>query len=69
MVYTHKTEKGKYDLYKKDVVLKGGGKTQTIYFFTKTGNKPKSGDPLDKVPKGWDIGVNKMTGLPYLKRA
>jgi hypothetical protein len=68
-MYTHKTAKGnEWDLYARDVELKGGRK-QTIYFFTKHGNKPKSGKPLDAVPPGKTVGVNKKTDLPYLKNA
>jgi len=58
-------EQGGYVLHKKDVELKGG-KTQTIYFFCKKGNKPKSGESCDK-PANKMVGINKRTGLPYLK--
>ena len=58
-------KEGEYTLHKKDVVLKGGRK-QTIYFFSK--RKPKSGTPCDK-PDGYTVGINKRTGLPYLKKA
>ena len=60
MVYRYE----EWTLYKKDVALKGG-KTQTIYFFTK--RTPKSGTPCD-LPNGYIVGVNKRTGLPYLKK-
>lgn len=53
-----------YTLFKKDVILKGG-REQTIYFFSK--KLPKSGDPCDK-PENMEVGVNKKTGLPYLKK-
>lgn len=56
--------KGDYLLHKRDVKLKGG-KVQTIYFFAK--KKPKSGKPCD-MPDGYLVGVNKRTGLPYLKK-
>jgi hypothetical protein len=55
-----------YTLHKRDVKLKGG-KTQTIYFFCKK-MPPKSGSPCD-MPNGYKVGVNKRTGLPYLKKA
>jgi len=42
-----------------------GGRNQTIYFFSK--KKPKSGTPCDK-PNNMSVGVNKRTGLPYLKK-
>ncbi|MEF8879702.1 MAG: hypothetical protein V5A64_04855 [Candidatus Thermoplasmatota archaeon] len=60
MAYTHNG----WTLYKRDVQLKGG-KNQTIYFFSK--KTPKSGTPCDK-PSGYTVGVNKRTGLPYLKK-
>jgi hypothetical protein len=61
MVYTQ----GDYKLYTRDVELKGG-KVQTIYFFSK--RIPKSGKTCD-LPSGYEVGVNKRTGLPYLKKA
>jgi hypothetical protein len=60
-VYKH----GKYALYTRDVELKGG-KVQTIYFFSK--RPPRSGTTCD-LPRGYEVGVNKRTGLPYLKKA
>jgi hypothetical protein len=53
-----------WTLYTRDVNLKGG-RTQTIYFFSK--RTPKSGTPCDK-PDNMTVGVNKRTGLPYLKK-
>ena len=53
-----------WTLYKRDVTLKGG-RQQTIYFFSK--REPKSGSPCEK-PPGYSVGVNKRTGLPYLKK-
>ncbi len=61
MVY----EQNGWKLYKRDVTLKGG-RNQTIYFFSK--RIPKSGTPCD-LPPGYTVGVNKRTGLPYLKKA
>ena len=58
-------EKDGYTLHKMDVTLRGG-KVQTIYFFSK--GKPKNGTPCD-MPQGKVVGVNKKTGLPYLKNA
>ena len=60
MAYVHDG----WTLYSRDVELKGG-RTQTIYFFSK--HKPKSGTPCD-LPSGYTVGVNKRTGLPYLKK-
>ena len=59
MAYKHEG----YTLHKREVDLKNG-KTQTIYFFAK--KKPKSGEPCDK-PDNKEVGINKRTGLPYLK--
>lgn len=58
-------EKDGYVLHKRDVTLKGG-RRQTIFFFSKA--KPKSGSPSE-MPTGYKVGVNKRTGLPYLKKA
>jgi len=56
------TVKG-YTLYKKEVELRSG-KIQTIYFFSK--RKPRSGD-LCPLPDGYEVKVNKRSGMPYLK--
>lgn len=61
MVY----EKNGYELYTRKVKLKGG-RDQVIYFFSK--RKPKSGSKTD-LPGGYVVGINKRTGLPYLKKA
>jgi hypothetical protein len=60
MAYTYQG----WTLYTRDVKLKGG-RMQTIYFFSK--RTPKSGRPCD-MPNGYIVGVNKRTGLPYLKK-
>ena len=60
MAYTHEG----WTLYTRDVKLKGG-RNQTIYFFSK--RTPKSGKTCD-MPSGYVVGVNKRTGLPYLKK-
>jgi len=60
MAFTHEG----WTLYTRDVKLKGG-RNQTIYFFSK--RTPKSGTPCDK-PANYSVGVNKRTGLPYLKK-
>ena len=56
-----------YVLYRREVELKGG-RRQAIYFFTKKGNTPKSGEPSEK-PDGYEVGKNPRTGLPYLKKS
>lgn len=60
MPYTHDG----WTLYTRDVQLKGG-RNQQIFFFSK--RTPKSGTPTD-LPSGYSVGVNKRTGLPYLKK-
>jgi hypothetical protein len=59
-------EKDGYVLHTREVQLKGG-RNQKIYYFCKTGNKPKSGKPCD-MPDGYTTGINKRTKLPYLKK-
>lgn len=60
MAYQH----GDYTLYAREVELKGGHR-QVIYFFSQ--RSPKSGMAVD-LPDGYDVAVNKRTGLPYLKK-
>ncbi len=60
--FTHKD----YTLYSRAVELKGGGGSRPIYFFAK--GTPKSGAP-SSLPKGYEVGVNERTGLPYLRKA
>ena len=67
MPYEHTTEKGTYVLHARETELKGG-RMQTIYFFGKKGNTPKSGAPCD-MPDGKEVGINSRTGLPFLKNA
>lgn len=66
MAYEHTNKKGtKYYLHSKDVKLRGSGKLQTIYFFSKV---PGEG-AMDNLPAGYIIVENERTGLPTLKRA
>ena len=60
MAFTHEG----WTLYSRNVKLKGG-RNQIIYFFSR--KTPKSGSPCDK-PTNYVVGVNKRTGLPYLKK-
>jgi hypothetical protein len=53
-----------WKLYEKDMFLKGG-KHQMIYIFSK--GVPTRSNPCD-LPDGYSVGVNKRTGLPYVKR-
>lgn len=62
MVYEHEG----YMLHSRAVELKGG-RTQTIYFFAKKGNTPKSGAPCEK-PAEYNVKQNARTGLPYLTK-
>ncbi|HEY7588211.1 MAG TPA: hypothetical protein VIB49_05640 [Thermoplasmata archaeon] len=62
MAYTYKG----WTLYSREVKLKKGPKV-TIYFFSK--RKPKSGRQMDDLPKGYKVGENKRTGLPFLRKA
>jgi hypothetical protein len=55
-----------YTLHTREVELKGG-RTQQIFFFTKTGNTPKSGHPCEKPPE-YNVKQNARTGLPYLTK-
>jgi len=53
-----------YTLYKRETGKYGGKKT-TIHFFSK--EKPDMGNPT-QLPDGYQIAVNKKTGIPYLKK-
>ena len=57
-------EKDGYRLYTREVKLKSG-KTQIIYFFSK--KQPKSGRQCP-LPEKYLVGINKRSGMPYLKR-
>ena len=59
-VYTH----GDYTLYKKELKT-ATGKKRTVHFFSK--EKPDVGEDVE-LPEGYDVKVNKRTGLPYLKK-
>jgi len=53
-----------YTLYKRETGKYNGKKT-TIHFFSR--EKPDMGDPA-QLPDGYQIAVNKKTGIPYLKK-
>ncbi len=55
---------GEYRLFKKEITT-GNGKNRTVHFFSKT--KPDEGEPTP-LPDGYEVHVNKKTGLPYLKK-
>lgn len=53
-----------YTLYRRET-KKHGGKIATIHFFSK--EKPDKGHPC-QLPEGYQIAVNKKTGVPYIKK-
>jgi len=55
---------GDYTLYVKDVETKSG-KKRTVHFFSK--GEPEEGEPA-KLPKGYEVKVNKRTRVPYIKK-
>lgn len=57
-------QRGEYTLYTKEAVLRGDRK-QRIYFFSKKDQEDAIAIPL---PEGFRVGINKKTGLPYLKK-
>ena len=65
MAYEHTNSKGvTYYLNCKDVVLRGG-KTQTIYYFSKD-ERPEA---VDAVPAGMVVNENPRNGFLTVKRA
>lgn len=66
MAYQHTNSRGQtYFLHSKDVTLRGSGKKQTIYFFSKS-----AGDGgLEQLPSGYQVVESQRTGLPVLKRS
>jgi hypothetical protein len=63
MAYKHTNSKGvTYYLNKKDVVLRGG-KTQTIYYFSKD-ERPEGTD----LPSGYEVNENPRNGFLTVKR-
>lgn len=64
MAYQYRNKKGdSYHLHKREVTLKGSGKIQTIYFFSRD---ERSGS-IDEIPSGYVVKELK-TGLPVLKK-
>lgn len=65
MAYEHTNKKGeKYYLHNTQVVLRGSGKTQSIYYFSrKAGTKA-----IDSVPQGFSVVESKRSGLPVLRK-
>jgi hypothetical protein len=56
---------GDYTLHTRKIKLKNVGRTIDIYFFSS--RKPKSGTPCI-MPKGYEVGVNTRTKMPYLRK-
>lgn len=66
MAFSYKNAKDQtYFLHMRDVILRGSGKKQRIYFFARVTGKGS----LDEVPAGYKVIENKRTGLPVLKKA
>jgi len=53
-----------WTLYKRDVKLRMGN-IITIYFFCE--KVPQRGTACD-LPENYSVGINKRTGLPYVKK-
>ena len=65
MAFRYQTPKGDWTLYHRQVQL-NGGRTQTIYFFSR--DTPRSGAPTE-LPAGYAVKVIERTGLPVLHKA
>ena len=61
---SHVYRYGDYTLFKQEKKLKNGG-TQPSYFFSK--KISDRGEPCGK-PDDYAVGINKKTGMPYLKK-
>lgn len=65
VAYKHTNSKGQaYYLHSLTVTLRGSGKRQTIYFFSRN---VRDGS-LDDIPSGYQVIENARTGLPILKK-
>ena len=66
MAYAHKNSKGQtYYLHSKEVKLRNG-REQRIFYFAR---EEKKNESLPSVPKGFKVGENKRTGLPFMSKA
>jgi general stress protein 26 len=64
MAYQYKNAKGdNYYLHNREITLKGSGKIQTIYFFS----RDERAGSIEEVPSGYTVKELK-TGLPVLKK-
>lgn len=65
MAFQYKNSKGQeYFLHHTKVTLKGSGKKQDIYFFSRKVGK----GAIDALPEGYAVLEVKKTGLPVLKK-
>lgn len=55
-----------YYLHGMIATLRGNGRQQQIYYFSKVVDLSKS---LDELPKGYKVVENSRTGLPVLKKS
>jgi len=55
---------GDYTLYRKEIKV-GPGKKRTIHFFSRA--EPEDGGPVN-LPEGYEVKVNKKTGVPYIRK-
>ncbi len=62
-MYTN-SKKQEYFLHHTMVTLKGSGKKQNIYFFSRKVGK----NAIDALPEGYSVLEVKKTGLPVLKK-
>lgn len=58
-------EKNGYTLYARQQPTRGN-QEQTIYFFSK--RRPVVGRPLDEIPEGYIVSVDRKSGVPYLNK-
>lgn len=66
MAYAYKNSKGtNYYLHSKKVELRGGGRTQVIYYFAKSAGA----GAIDEIPQGFKIKESERTGLPFLTKS
>lgn len=65
MAFEYTNKKGtKYYLHTTKVQLRGGNRTQVIYYFSRQVGE----NALDAVPDGFEVVENPRTGLPVLRR-
>ncbi len=66
MAYLHTNSKGtKYYLNSKEITLRGSGKTQKIFYFSRD---ERNNTGID-MPDGYQVVESKKTGLPVLRKS